>query len=285
MRFLSYEQDNQPGLAVDIGGGVYRGLTASDQRYPGSLGDVIRAGRLTEAAEALRSGAPVDPAFATYGLPLKDAGKILCVGLNYAGHVKESKMEAPDFPAVFARFNTGLVAHGAPLIRPAVSEDFDFEGELAAIIGKPGRAIPEESALDHIAGYSIFNDASVRDYQLRTPQWTVGKNFDGTGGFGPVFVTADELPHGAGGLHIETRLNGNVMQSANTSDLIFGVSRLVSMISVAMTLEAGDVIVTGTPQGVGLARTPPVYMKPGDVCEVEIERIGILRNPIAAQAA
>jgi 2-keto-4-pentenoate hydratase/2-oxohepta-3-ene-1,7-dioic acid hydratase in catechol pathway len=177
------------------------------------------------------------------------------------------------------------VAHGASLIKPDASDRFDFEGEMVAVIGKPGRAISEADALDHVAGYSIFNDGSIRDFQLRTPQWTIGKNFDGTGGFGPYFVTADELPAGGGGLHIETRLNGQVMQSASTGDLIFDVRRLVSLISIGMTLEAGDIIVTSTPSGVGAARKPPVFMKPGDVCEVEIERIGTLRNPVVAQAA
>jgi 2-keto-4-pentenoate hydratase/2-oxohepta-3-ene-1,7-dioic acid hydratase in catechol pathway len=175
-----------------------------------------------------------------------------------------------------------LIAHGAPLIRPIVSEQLDFEGELAAIIGKPGRHIPVDQALDHIAGYAPFNEASIRDYQIaRGQQWTLGKNFDGTGAFGPEFVTADELPPGAKGLHLETRLNGTVVQSANTDDLIFDIATLVSRLSEAVRLETGDVIVTGTPAGIGLFRKPQLWMKPGDVCEVEIERVGLLRNPVA----
>ena len=159
----------------------------------------------------------------------------------------------------------------------------DFE--LVAVIGKGGRHIPRAAALSHVCGYSIFNDGSIRDFQLRTPQWTVGKNFDNTGPFGPVFVSADELPPGAHGLKIETRLNGRVMQSATTADLIFDVATLVALVSEAMTLEPGDLIITGTPAGVGAARKPPVFMKAGDICEVEIEGIGILRNPIVDEAA
>jgi 2-keto-4-pentenoate hydratase/2-oxohepta-3-ene-1,7-dioic acid hydratase in catechol pathway len=200
--------------------------------------------------------------------------------LNYLDHAAESEMKVPDFPTLFARFNTGLVGHGAALVRPHESDKFDYEGELVAVIGTGGRRIDKAKALDHVAGYSIFNDGSIRDFQLRTTQWTMGKNFDGTGPFGPVFVTADELPPGAKGLHLETRLNGETVQSASTDDLIFDVASLVSLISIGITLEPGDIIVTGTPSGVGAARKPPLFMKAGDVCEVEIEKIGALRNPV-----
>ncbi|MES2946262.1 MAG: fumarylacetoacetate hydrolase family protein, partial [Pseudomonadota bacterium] len=156
----------------------------------------------------------------------------------------------------------------------------DYEGELVAVIGKAGRYITKETALEHVAGYSICNDASIRDYQFKSAQWTIGKNFDDSGPFGPVFVTADELPPGAAGLKLQTRLNGVVVQDASTSSLIFDVATLVSLLSEAVCLQAGDVIVTGTPSGVGLARKPPLFMKDGDICEVEIEGIGILRNPV-----
>ena len=159
---------------------------------------------------------------------------------------------------------------------------FDFEGELIAVIGKAGRGITKEDALDHIAGYTIFNDGSIRDFQLRTNQWTIGKNFDDTGALGPCFVTADELPRGAAGLRISTRLNGEIMQDASTDDLIFSVADLVSHLSVGMTLQPGDLIATGTPSGVGFARDPKVMMKPGDICEIEVEKIGRLRNTIVA---
>ena len=212
--------------------------------------------------------------------PLNARGKIICVGLNYRDHAGESGMQVPEYPTLFARFASSLIAHGAPIVRPPESERLDYEGELVAVIGKGGRRIAKADALDHVAGYSIFNDGSIRDFQLRTPQWTMGKNFDGTGAFGPVFVTADELPPGARGLKIETRLNGQTMQSGSTDDLIFDVATLVSLISAGITLEAGDIIVTGTPSGVGAARKPPVFMKAGDVCEIEIEKIGVLRNRI-----
>jgi acylpyruvate hydrolase len=167
-----------------------------------------------------------------------------------------------------------------PIRRPRESTALDYEAELAVVIGNPGRRIPQEQALDHVAGYSLFNDATVRDFQLRTPQWTMGKNFDGTGSFGPWLVTPDAVPPGAGGLRIQGRLNGRVMQNARTDQLIFGVPALIATISVAMSLERGDLIITGTPGGVGAAHKPPVFMKAGDIYEVEIEEIGILTNPV-----
>lgn len=283
MRFFSYRIDGVDGLAVQTGENTFRGLLGSSPHYPGSLDDIVRSGDYAAAAETLSSGEAVDPERVALLPPVSGSGKILCVGLNYRDHAAESAMALPDFPTVFVRFRSGLVAHDAPLVRPKVSSQFDFEGELAAVIGKPGRAIPEAEALDHVAGYTIFNDGSIRDYQLRTPQWTMGKNFDGTGAVGPVFVTADELPPGGAGLRLETRLNGETMQSASTNDLVFDVARLVSLLSVAMTLEPGDMIVTGTPSGVGFARKPPVFMQPGDVCEVSIEGIGVLRNRVVAE--
>jgi 2-keto-4-pentenoate hydratase/2-oxohepta-3-ene-1,7-dioic acid hydratase in catechol pathway len=214
--------------------------------------------------------------------PIRRPSKIVCVGLNYRDHAEESGFVPPDFPTLFARFPSGLIGHGDAILKPSRSELLDFEGELAAVIGRPGRDIAIDCALNHIAGYSVFNDGSVRDYQMKTTQWMAGKNFDATGGFGPWFVTADELPPGASGLKLETRLNGDVVQSASTADMIFDVATLVSILSSFMTLETGDVIVTGTPAGVGFARKPPLYMQDGDVCEVEIERVGLLRNPILA---
>jgi 2-keto-4-pentenoate hydratase/2-oxohepta-3-ene-1,7-dioic acid hydratase in catechol pathway len=166
------------------------------------------------------------------------------------------------------------------MIRPLVSDSLDYEGEMAVILGAGGRHIPKERALEYVAGYSVFNDGSVREYQFKAPQWTVGKNFDGTGAFGPTFVTADELPAGGAGLKLETRLNGKVVQAANTSDLVFDVATLIAIISEAITLAPGDVIVTGTPAGVGWAREPKLIMRDGDVCEVEIEGLGVLKNTV-----
>jgi 2-keto-4-pentenoate hydratase/2-oxohepta-3-ene-1,7-dioic acid hydratase in catechol pathway len=206
--------------------------------------------------------------------------KILCVGLNYDDHLEESGLKKPAYPEIFARFATSLIAHLEPIRRPHESIALDYEAELAVVIGKPGRRILRENALDHVAGYSLFNDATVRDFQLRTPQWTMGKNFDGTGSFGPWLVTPSAVPPGARGLRIRGRLNGRVMQDSRTDLLIFSVQELIEMISVAMTLERGDLIITGTPGGVGAARKPPVFMQPGDVFEVEIEGVGVLTNPV-----
>lgn len=212
--------------------------------------------------------------------PLSNPEKIVCIGLNYKDHSAESGFKQPEYPTVFGRFNSSLIAHGAPILRPAFSEQLDYEGELAAIIGKTARDAAEEDALDHIAGYSVFNDGSIRDYQFKAPQWTPGKNFDDTGAFGPDFVTADDLPPGCEGLRLQTRLNGQVVQDASISDMVFPVAKLVAILSQFMTLKPGDVIVTGTPSGVGLARKPPLFMKHGDTVEVEIDRVGLLRNPV-----
>jgi 2-keto-4-pentenoate hydratase/2-oxohepta-3-ene-1,7-dioic acid hydratase in catechol pathway len=225
----------------------------------------------------------IDADLAYYLPPIPNPGKIICLGLNYKDHAAESGFIAPDYPAIFLRTPASLVAHGANLIRPRVSEQFDFEVELAVVIGKPARHATIESALSSVAGYSVFNDGSVRNYQLKSEQWTIGKNFDGTGGFGPDFVTTEEVPSGAKGLHITTRLNGHTVQDANTSDMVFDVATTIAILSECMTLEAGDVIIMGTPSGVGYARKPPLWMKPGDVCECEIETIGILRNTIAEE--
>jgi acylpyruvate hydrolase len=216
--------------------------------------------------------------------PLTTPSKIICVGLNYAEHSRETGNQVPSYPTIFARFASSLIGHEQPMIRPAVSEQLDFEGELVAVIGQGGRNISKAAALDHVLGYSLFNDGSIRDYQRMTPQWTVGKNFDGTGSFGPWIVTTDQLPPGCAGLNLQTRLNGKVVQSASTDDLIFDVATLISTLSEAFTLSRGDVIVTGTPSGVGAARKPPLWMKPGDVCEVEVGRVGVLRNTILDEA-
>ena len=209
--------------------------------------------------------------------------KIVCLGLNYRDHAEESGLGIPEHPVLFARFASSLTGHKAPIILPKVSEQLDWEAELAVVLSTGGKDIAEADALDHVAGYSVFNDASIRDYQLRTPQWTAGKNFDDTGAFGPYLVTPDELPAGAAGLKIECRLNGEVMQSSHTGNLIFSVARTIHLLSSFMTLQSGDVLVMGTPGGVGVARSPQVWMKAGDVCEVEIESVGLLVNPIVAQ--
>ena len=210
--------------------------------------------------------------------------KILCVGLNYESHRLETGMPEMAHPVLFTRFSSTQVASGQPIIRPTVSEKLDFEGELAVIIGKGGRHIAEKDAFDHVAGYSCYNDASIRDWQMHTRQFTAGKNFDNTGAFGPWMVTRDEindadLPNQT----VTTRLNGEQVQHSAFSDFIFDVPALISYISTFCTLVPGDVIVTGTPGGVGVVRKPRLYMKPGDVIEVEISGVGLLRNPIAQE--
>lgn len=211
-------------------------------------------------------------------------GKVLCLGLNYRDHAAEAGLPLPQHPVVFLRAATSLLGADQPLQAPAQSEQLDYEGELAVVIGVGGRGISERDAHKHIAGYTIFNDVTVRDYQMRGPQWTIGKNFDATGVLGPELVTTDELAGGAEGLRIRTRVNGRVLQDGSTADMIFNVATTIASLSETMTLEPGDVIATGTPAGVGGARTPPVWLKAGDVCEVEIEGIGVLRTPIVVSA-
>jgi len=237
-------------------------------------------GRLAQLA--LRAAQlPTTPLAGLVWLPvLPQPAKIICLGVNYHDHAKEGGNTVADYPALFLRCSTSLLAHGAALKVPPASSKLDFEAELAVVIGQRARHVDEAAALKHVFGYACFNDATLRDYQRKTSQWTIGKNFDATGGFGPELVTADELPPGCVGLHIESRLNGQVMQSATTSDMVFGVARTISLLSQALTLEPGDVVVMGTPAGVGYARTPPVWMKAGDTIEIEIEGVGVLRNPV-----
>lgn len=216
-------------------------------------------------------------------LPIARPGKIVCLGLNYAEHAREGGYDIPDYPAMFMRVNTSMVPAEAPMVLPTASHTFDYETELMVIIGKGGRHIMEADGLDHVFGYTTFNDGSVREYQRKTHQWTAGKNFDGTGAVGPIVVTPDEVPMGASGLSIQTRLNDRIVQDSNTSDMIFPVAKTIAIVSEIMTLEPGDMIAFGTPPGVGHARKPQLWMKDGDVVEVEIEGIGVCRNPIIAE--
>jgi 2-keto-4-pentenoate hydratase/2-oxohepta-3-ene-1,7-dioic acid hydratase in catechol pathway len=283
MRFAMFEQNGRAGIAVNAGDGLH-GLWSDHPEYPGDLDSLLARGAdLQEVGRRLLAAPVVRLSSPALLPPLGRPGKIVCVGLNYTAHSAETGYEVPAYPTLFARFASTLIGHEAPLVIPAVSDQLDYEGELVAVIGKGGKAIPKDKALDHVAGYSIFNDASIRDYQFRTPQWTVGKNFDGTGPFGPYLVTPDELPPGCRGLRLQTRLNGQVMQEAATDDMMFDVASLISILSEAMTLSPGDMIVTGTPSGVGFARKPPVFMKEGDVCEIEIEGVGVLRNTVEKQ--
>ncbi|HWI82949.1 fumarylacetoacetate hydrolase family protein [Ramlibacter sp.] len=238
--------------------------------------------RVAQAVQqARRDAANLAPLSKARLLPaVPQPGKIVCLGLNYADHAAEGGHAKPDYPSFFMRGASSLVAHGAPMVRPRVSGKFDFEAELAVVVGRRARHLTAGNALDAVAGYTCFNDGSLRDYQRKTSQWTIGKNFDGTGALGPWVVPASELPPGAVGLKIQSRLNGAVMQSSDTSLMLSPVVEALCLLTEAMTLEPGDVIAMGTPSGVGHARQPPVWMKAGDTIEVEIERIGILSNPV-----
>ncbi len=255
---------------------------------PSSVMELLAGDHLPALAEAVAGpgvAAAVDragitAAELTYRPPIPRPGKTLCIGRNYAAHAAEGGADTPTFPEVFMRGATSFVAHGGEIVRPSCSDKLDFEGEFAFVVGTRGRDVSEDRALEHVAGYTLFNDATLRDYQRKASQWTVGKNFDSTGAFGPELVTADELSPGLAGLTLRSYLNGEEMQVGNVDDLVFSVRRLIAILSEAMTLEPGDVVVTGTPSGVGFARTPPVFMKPGDVIEVEVEGLGRLSNNV-----
>jgi acylpyruvate hydrolase len=277
MRFVQFEEEGQRKLGL-LKDGKVKVLGAA------SLDDLLARGvDLVTYAAGVEVSGERSVAELKFLPPLTRSGKVICVGLNYSEHTQESKYEQPSYPTLFLRVNTSLVAHNEPIVRPNVSDALDYEGELAVVLKSGGRHIAKADALSHIAGYALFNDGSVRDYQFKTPQWTVGKNFDGTGAFGPELVTPDEVPYGARGLQLETRLNGEVVQSASTDTMVFDIETLISTISEAITLEAGDIIVTGTPSGIGWAREPKLLMKPGDVCEVSVDGFMPLRNPIVQE--
>ena len=287
MRLISY--NNQGRAAV----GVVQSAEATEFVDLGAAGLAISTD-MTEllaspgglaAVKAVAAKAPahaVKPLAGIRYLPVVPRPpKIICLGLNYADHAKEGGHARPEYPSFFMRGATSQVAHNEAIIRPRASTRLDYEAELAVIIGSRARHLTKANALSCVAGYSCYNDGSIRDYQRKTNQWTIGKNFDATGGFGPWLVTPDELPAGAAGLRIQSRLNGKIMQDANTRDFLFDVVESLCIISECITLEPGDVIITGTPAGVGYARTPPVWMAPGDVCEIDIEGVGVLSNTIA----
>ncbi len=284
MKLSSLIKHQEPFLGARRGHG-FVDLNALLPSLPREMGALLRSPaydrrRLEEAVLRAPPAMVVAAEEVSFRPVVTDPPKVLCLGLNYVDHAKESSNQKPDYPVVFGRYLTSLVGHAQPIVRPRVSTHFDYEAELVVVIGRAGRRISREDALGHVAGYTLFNDGSIRDYQMRTPQWMIGKNFDATGSLGPELVTPDELPEGAKGLLLRGRLNGRVMQEANTSDMIFGVAEVIAILSEVMTLEVGDLIATGTPGGVGFVRAPPVFMKPGDVFEVEVERVGTLRNEV-----
>jgi 2-keto-4-pentenoate hydratase/2-oxohepta-3-ene-1,7-dioic acid hydratase in catechol pathway len=287
MRLFSYRDSNgQDGVGALLTGSsnTFINLSATDPSIPNSLQAIIESPEdLNRAAAAIQNSKAIKGELdaITFRSPIEKPGKIICMGLNYADHAKEGGNARPEYPSFFMRGPSSLTAHLSPIIRPRVSDKLDYEAELAFVVGKKARHLTLDNALECVAGYSIFNDGSLRDYQRKTTQWTIGKNFDQTGAFGPWLVTPDELPPGCDGLRIQSRLNGQVMQNANTKDFLWNVAETIVLITECMTLEPGDLVITGTPAGVGYARTSPVFMKPGDICEIEIESIGILRNSIA----
>ncbi len=287
MRLFSFEAQGQARIGVlkSAGAQEFIDLSVAAPSLPGDMGALIAQPGGLEAARQAAAQAPAAAVRSMAGLRFLPVvprpGKIVCLGLNYADHAKEGGHARPEYPSFFMRGATSMTGHMEPIIRPRASTKLDYEAELAVVIGQRARHLNKTNALDCVAGYSCFNDGSIRDYQRKTNQWTIGKNFDGSGPFGPWLVTPDELPPGAAGLRIQSRLNGKVMQDANTRDFLWDVVESLCIITECMTLEPGDVIITGTPAGVGYARTPPVWMAPGDTCEIEIEGIGILSNPIA----
>ncbi|WP_252729569.1 fumarylacetoacetate hydrolase family protein [Pacificibacter marinus] len=257
-------------------------LTALNPAIGADLMALIQSPELIESVADQIAGAPqVAVSSITPALPVAKPGTIICLGLNYTDHIKEGGYEIPDYPALFMRSKNSIMAAGAPLVRPTCSDKLDYEAELMIIVGKGGRHISEADALDHVFGYTVFNDGSVRDYQRKTHQWTPGKNFDNTGAIGPIVVTPDEVPAGASGLKIESRVGSEILQSSNTGNMIWSVAQTIATISEYTTLEAGDLIAMGTPPGVGHAKKPnPRWLKPGEIVDIEIEGIGICSNPI-----
>lgn len=281
MKYLVGKTTN--GTAVfAVNGDEAVNLTALDSAIGNDLMALISDPALIESVAAQIDGAPrVSVASITPALPVAKPGAIICLGLNYSDHIKEGGYDIPDYPALFMRGKNSIMAAGAPLVRPTCSDKLDYEAELMFIVGKGGRHISEADALDHVFGYTVFNDGSVRDYQRKTHQWTPGKNFDNTGAIGPFVVTPDEVPAGAAGLKIESRVGSEILQSSNTGNMIWSVAQTIATISQYTTLEPGDFIAMGTPPGVGHAKKPnPRWLVPGEVIDIEIEGIGICSNPI-----
>jgi acylpyruvate hydrolase len=287
MKIVGFRTDEGLRLGVIAGDRVID-LQAVDPSVPNDLAAVLRQhnGGLSpigEIAKRAPASAIRPLAGLAYALPVARPGKIICLGLNYLEHVKEGRYadNLPKFPTLFARGLNSVVPHQHALTRPRASETFDYEAEMVAVIGRPAKHMMLDNALSCVAGYTCANEGSIREFQRHTTQWHMGKNFDNSGSIGPWVVTADELPPGGKGLKIESRVNGKMMQSDNTSNMMFPVVETIVYATQGMTLEPGDLLLTGTPSGVAHARKPPAWMRHGDVCEIEIEGIGVLRNPIA----
>ncbi|MGE3830269.1 MAG: fumarylacetoacetate hydrolase family protein [Parvibaculaceae bacterium] len=283
MKLVSFTRDGVEGWGAVTGDAIVDMTRRFDGKYP-RLRLALAKPALDLIAREL-AGAKPDFSLASVTLlpPVPDPDKIICIGLNYRAHVSEGGGKTAEFPSLFTRFTDTLVGQGGAIVRPLVSTELDYECELALVIGKPGRHIKRADAMSHVAGYSCFNDASVRDYQV-SHSLPAGKNFFATGGFGPWIVTADEIPE-PGKLALRTILNGVEVQHGNTADLIFDIPAIISYVSGFTPLSPGDIISTGTPEGVGFLRKPPIWLKPGDIVEIEVEKIGTLRNPVVAEKA
>jgi len=284
MKLLSFERQgkNSFGLVTTDGKGVIDLGVALDHRYP-DLQSLLRADALGEARQCMDRAPDFELTDVKLLPVIPNPSKIWCVGLNYGEHVQETGNKESEQPIFFLRVADSQVGHGEPIARPPESVTLDYEGEIAIIIGKPGRRISEADAWDHIAGYACYNDGSVREWQMHTPQWSPGKNFWHTGAFGPWMVTTDEIPADTV-MTLTTRLNGAEVQRATTQMMLCSIPRQIAYASTIAPLQPGDVIVTGTPGGIGAKRTPPLWMKAGDVVEVEVDHIGVLRNPVVDEA-
>ena len=283
MRLLSYRHEGIEGFGGVDGDSIIPLATEFGENAR-SLRQLIAGYSPTDIAAALTAAKARVPLAAVDFLPvIPKPSKIFCIGVNYETHRAETGRERTGHPIVFVRVSDSQVGHGAPLIKPRVSERFDYEGEIALVIGKGGRDIAEGEAYHHVFGYSCYNDGSVRDWQFHTSQWAPGKNFQATGAFGPWLVTPDELGP-INELKLETRLNGVTLQSAHVNEMIFSIPEQIAYLSTVITLSPGDVIVTGTPGGVGAKREPPIFMKDGDTCEIEVSGIGVLSNPVVRQS-
>lgn len=287
MRFIvghASGQTDSDAHVYSISGDQATDLTALDSSIGHDLMGLIKNEDASAWVQRLtQNSSSIALSSITPALPVTRPSKCICLGLNYVDHIKEGGYDVPEYPALFMRGLNSLMPAGAPMIRPSCSEQLDYEVELMVIIGKRAKHVSEADALKHIFAYSVFNDGSVRNYQRKTHQWTPGKNFDATGPIGPVSVTPDELPEGATGLKIESRVGDEILQSANTSEMLWPVAKTLSLISEFATLEPGDYVAMGTPPGVGHARTPQRWLRPGETIDVEVEGIGICSSPVVAE--
>jgi 2-keto-4-pentenoate hydratase/2-oxohepta-3-ene-1,7-dioic acid hydratase in catechol pathway len=289
MRLATIRLHDQP-RPVLLAGNHLVDLLSADPGLPSSVRGLLEGGPAALAAASKAAASPkarrIPVAEGSFLAPIPDPHKIVCLGLNYSDHAQETGAAIPKDPVLFSKYATALTGHNCPIELPAVSQEVDFEAELVLVVGKRGRHVPAAQAYEYVAGYMVGHDVSARDWQLRKDgkQWMAGKTFDTFAPTGPFLVTRDEVP-AERNLEISLRLNGQVMQSGNTSKMIFGVEQIIPYLSTIFTLEPGDLVFTGTPPGVGMARTPPVWLKPGDVTEVEIESLGTLRNPVVAGKA